>query len=93
MVYAAYLLENTILELSRVGHSHPIFKPHRGVFAAFPKQNGKCPTNSRVGMGTFGSDRAINSHTKHLSHQYLVRIAIFLSNIKQVCKPSGTLQR
>ena len=46
-----------------------------------------------------------NSFTKHSSHQYLVRIAVFLSDneqifillfeimICQVCWPSGTLQR
>ena len=44
LVSAAYLLENAILVLSRVGHLHPILKPHRGAFAAFPKQNDKCPT-------------------------------------------------
>ena len=26
-----------------VGNLHYIFKPHRGAFAAFPKQNDKCP--------------------------------------------------
>ena len=38
---------------------HPIFKPRRGAFAAFPKQNGKCPTNARSGMCTLGVDSAI----------------------------------
>ena len=38
MVFAAYLLKNAILVLSRVGHLHPIIKPHRGAFVAFPKQ-------------------------------------------------------
>ena len=28
-------------------HLHPTFKPHRGAFAAFPKQNDKCPSNAR----------------------------------------------
>ena len=27
----------------RVGNLHYIFEPHRGAFAAFPKQNDKCP--------------------------------------------------
>ena len=32
MAFAANLLENAILVLPRVGHLHPIFKPHRGFF-------------------------------------------------------------
>ena len=56
MVFAAYLLENTILVLSR-GGAFPLSKkivhlapplgscmnvqPHCGAFAAFPKQNDK----------------------------------------------------
>ena len=48
MVFAAYLLKNAILVLSRVGHLHPIIKPHRGAFVAFPKQNDKCPTCARL---------------------------------------------
>ena len=59
MVFAAYLLKNAILVLSRVGHLHPIIKPHRGAFAAFPKQNDKCPTNARRGMCTLRIDWAI----------------------------------
>ena len=59
MVFAAYLLKNAILVLSRVGHLHPIIKPHRGAFVAFPKQNDKCPTNTRRGMCTLGIDWAI----------------------------------
>ena len=35
------------LVLSQVGHLHPIFKPHRGAFVAFPKQNDKCPKGNR----------------------------------------------
>ena len=49
MLFAAYLLENTILVLFRVEHLHPIFKPQRGAFAAFPKQNDKCSTDARGG--------------------------------------------
>ena len=60
MVFAAYLLENTILVLSRGGTFAPYFQappwgfcmkalPHRGAFAAFPKQNDKCPTNAQGG--------------------------------------------
>ena len=59
MVFAAYLLKNAILMLSRVGHLHPIIKPHRGAFVAFPKQNDKCPTNTRREMCTLGIDWAI----------------------------------
>ena len=51
MIFAAHLLENVILVLSGEGHLHTIFKPHRGEFAAFPKQNDKYP-----GMGTLGID-------------------------------------
>ena len=29
-----------------VGHLHPIFKPHRGAFAAFPKHNDKYLINA-----------------------------------------------
>ena len=36
MVFAAYLLETAILVLSRVGHLHPIFNPHRGVLVWTP---------------------------------------------------------
>ena len=45
MVFSAYLLENTIFNwcCPRVGNLHYIFEPHRGAFAAFPKQNDKCP--------------------------------------------------
>ena len=39
-----------------VGHWHPILKPERGAFAAFPKQNDKCPTNAGGRMGTLGID-------------------------------------
>ena len=42
-----------------MGHLYPIFKPRRGAFAAFPKQNDKCPTNARRGMCTLGIDWAI----------------------------------
>ena len=59
MVFVAYLLKNAILVLSWVGHLHPIIKPHRGAFVAFPKQNDKCPTNTRRGMCTLGIDWAI----------------------------------
>ena len=33
-------------------------QPHHGAFAAFPKQNDKCPTNAGRGggMGMFGID-------------------------------------
>ena len=63
---AAYLLENVILVLSRGGAFAPHFlsppcgiymnaRPHCEAFAAFPKQNDKCPTNARGrGMGTLG---------------------------------------
>ena len=54
LVFAVYLLENEILVLSRGGAFAPYFKvppwvfcinarPLRGAFAAFPKQNDKCP--------------------------------------------------
>ena len=59
MVFAAYLLKNAIFVLSRVGHLHPIIKPHRGAFVAFPKQNDKCPTKARRGMCTLGIGWAI----------------------------------
>ena len=59
MVFAVCLLKNAILVLSRVGHLHPIIKPHRGAFVVFPKQNVKCPKNARRGMCTLGIDWAI----------------------------------
>ena len=34
----------------RVGNLHDIFEPHRGAFAAFPKQNDKCRTNAPGGI-------------------------------------------
>ena len=43
-----------------VGHLCPIFKPHRGAFAAFPKQNDKYPINMQEGKAMLGIDRAIN---------------------------------
>ena len=51
MAFAAYLAENAILVLSWVGQLLynyctiivPYFKPHRGAFAAFPKQKGQMP--------------------------------------------------
>ena len=52
MVFAAYLLDNTFWCCPGVGHLHPIFKPHRGAFSAFPKQNDKCP-----GVGEMGTLR------------------------------------
>ena len=57
MVFAAYLLENAILVLSRGGAFSPYFeapprgfcmnaRPHCGEFEAFPKQNDNCSTNA-----------------------------------------------
>ena len=34
-------------------------RPHHGAFVAFPKQNDKCPTNTRREMCTLGIDWAI----------------------------------
>ena len=67
MVFAAYLLENAILVLSRVGQLHPTLNPtvgflyehppHHGAFAAFPKQNDQClGWGWGRGMGTIGID-------------------------------------
>ena len=39
-----------------MGHLHPIFKPHRGAFAALPKQNDKYPTNAQGGGGGGGGN-------------------------------------
>ena len=60
MVFAAYLLENAILVLSRGVAFSPHFeapprgfcmnvRPHCGQFAAFPKQNDRCSTNAWEG--------------------------------------------
>ena len=49
MVFVASLLQ--FWGCSEVGHLHPIFRPHHGAFAAFPKQNDKCQTNARRGGG------------------------------------------
>ena len=60
MVFAAYLLENAILVLTLGRAFGPYFygplwdfcmntQLHCGTFAAFPKQNGKGPTNSQGG--------------------------------------------
>ena len=59
MVFAAYLLEIQFWCCPGVGHLNPISKPHRGAFAAFPKQSDKYPTNA-WGRGGNGIDCAIN---------------------------------
>ena len=51
MEIAAYLLEIQFWYCPGVGKLYPIFKPHRGAFAASPKQNDKYPTNARGGGG------------------------------------------
>ena len=51
MEIAAYLLEIQFWCCPAVGNLYPIFKPHRGAFAAFPKQNDKYLTNAREGGG------------------------------------------
>ena len=62
MVFAAYLLENAILVLSRGGAFSTHFealprgfcmnaRPHCGEFAAFPKQNDRFLTNAWGGGG------------------------------------------
>ena len=59
LVFAVYLLKNEILVLSRGEAFAPYFKapswgfcinarPQRGAFAAFPKQNDKCPGGGRA---------------------------------------------
>ena len=62
MEIAAYLLEIQFWCCPGVGKLYPIFKPHRGAFAASPKQNDKYPTNARGrvggGMGMLGIDWA-----------------------------------
>ena len=53
-------------------------QPHHGAFAAFPKQNDKCPTNAgRGGMGMFGIDRAIKNKDVWFSFQVLMKKVIF----------------
>ena len=74
MIFAAHLLENVILVLSGEGHLHTIFKPHRGEFAAFPKQNDKYP-----GMGTLGIDWAISNR-----YPLIKSSAINVVNIKDL---------
>ena len=54
MEIAAYLLEIQFWCCPGVGKLYPIFKPHRGAFAASPKQNDKYPTNARGGGGGGG---------------------------------------
>ena len=48
-------------------------QPHHGAFAAFPKQNDKCPTNAGRGggMGMFGIDRAIKNKDVSFSFHVL----------------------
>ena len=58
MEIAAYLLEIQFWCCPAVGNLYPIFKPHRGAFAAFPKQNDKYLTNAREGGGGGGYGHA-----------------------------------
>ena len=51
MEIAAYLLEIQFWCCPGVGKLYPIFKPHRGAFAASPKLNDKYPANARAGVG------------------------------------------
>ena len=59
MVFAAWKWKiNWKYNFPRVRHLYPIFKPHCGAFAAFPKQDDKYSTNAwgGGGMGTLGID-------------------------------------
>ena len=52
MVFAAWKWKiNWKYNFPRVRHLYPIFKPHCGAFAAFPKQDDKYSTNAWGGGG------------------------------------------
>ena len=52
MVFAAWKWKiNWKYNFPRVRHLYPIFKPHCGAFAAFPKQDDKYSTNALGGGG------------------------------------------